>query len=150
MAFIDWQVADRRLKQQEIQSLRKAANNRKQRSKKTIGLKIINAETYAAYCEEVAKKMANKQGKKKGSKKSLQINSNRRQKTAQSLTLSDSDYDELEEGIELPIEERDEAVDEVVDDDNRIKVQLSGELQATVEPNRPARTRRLPIRYRDE
>ena len=150
MAFIDWQVADRRLKQQEIQSLRKAANNRKQRSKKTIGLKIINAETYAAYCEEVAKKMANKQGKKKGSKKSLQINSNRRQKTAQSLTLSDSDYDELEEGIELPIEERDEAVDEVVDDDNRIKVQLSVELQATIELNRPARTRRLPIRYRDE
>ncbi len=77
------------------------------------------------------------------------MNSNRRQKTAQSLSLSDSDYDELEEGIELPIEERDEAVDEVVDDDNRIKVQLSGELQATVEPNRPARTRRLPIRYRD-
>jgi len=45
------------------------------------------------------------------------------------LSLSDSDYDELEEGIELSIEERDEAVDKIMDDDNKIKVQLSVELQ---------------------
>ncbi len=50
-AFIDWQVADGRVKQQEIQSLQKAADNRKSRSKKTIDLKIINAETYTTYYE---------------------------------------------------------------------------------------------------
>ncbi len=117
-------------------------------------MKVIDAETYVVYCEEVAKKKANTQGKKKGSKKgfkkSPQTNSNRRQKTAQSLSLSDSDYDELEEGIELSLKERDEAVDKIVDDDSRIKGQLSVELQTTSEPDRPARTRRLPIRYRDE
>jgi len=36
------------------------ANIRKQRLKKIINLKIIDAEIYTAYCEEVAKKKANK------------------------------------------------------------------------------------------
>jgi len=66
------------------------------------------------------------------------------------LSFSDSDYDELEEGIKLSIKKRDEAVDKIMDDDNRIKVQFLVELQTTIELNRPARTRRLPIRYRDE
>jgi hypothetical protein len=50
-AFIDWQMADGCLKQQEIQSLQKAANLKKLRSKKTIDLKIINTESYIAYYE---------------------------------------------------------------------------------------------------
>ena len=35
-------------------------NTKKQRSKKIIDLKIIGAEIYAAYCEEMAKKKTNK------------------------------------------------------------------------------------------
>ena len=54
----------------------------------------------------------------------------------------------MEEGIELFIEEENEAVDDIVDDNNSVGVQLSMELQATIQPIRPARVRRLPIRYR--
>ena len=50
-AFIDQQIIDGRVKQQEIQSLQKVVDNRKLRSKKIIGLKIINAETYTTYCK---------------------------------------------------------------------------------------------------
>jgi hypothetical protein len=53
-AFINWYPADGYLKQQEIQPLQKTAANRKQRSKKTIKLKIINTETYTTYREELA------------------------------------------------------------------------------------------------
>jgi hypothetical protein len=66
-AFIDWQVTDRCLKQKEIQSLRKTITNNKSRSKKVINLKIIDAETYAAYCDEVKKKKANKNTRSKKS-----------------------------------------------------------------------------------
>jgi hypothetical protein len=52
-------MTDRYLKQKEIQSLRKIIINNKSRSKKIINLKIIDAETYAAYCEEMKKKKAN-------------------------------------------------------------------------------------------
>ncbi len=54
----------------------------------------------------------------------------------------------LEEGIELPIEEKNEAVNDTVDDDNGVEVQLSMELQAIIQPIRPAREPRLPMRYR--
>jgi hypothetical protein len=63
-AFIDWHLADGCLKQ-EIQSLQKAAANRKQLSKKTIKLKIVDAETYIVYREELAQKQANKRSSKK-------------------------------------------------------------------------------------
>ena len=66
------------------------------------------------------------------------------------MSLSDSDYDELEEGIKLSLEERDEAVDKIVDNDSRIKGQFSVELQAIFEPGRPARTRRLSIKYKNK
>ena len=56
----------------------------------------------------------------------------------------------MEEGIKLSLKERDEAVDKIIDDDSRIKGQLLVELQTISEPDRPVRTRRLPIRYRDE
>jgi hypothetical protein len=74
-AFIDWQVTDRYLKQKEIQSLRKTIINNKSRSKKVINLKIINAETYATYCEKMKKKKTNtntrlKKSSNKQSKKS--------------------------------------------------------------------------------
>jgi hypothetical protein len=58
-AFINWQMTDRYLKQKEIQSLRKIITNNKSRSKNIINLKIINAETYASYCEKMKKKNAN-------------------------------------------------------------------------------------------
>ncbi len=51
-AFIDWQVADDCLKQREIHSLREVVANRKERLKKIIDLTIINADSYAAYCQE--------------------------------------------------------------------------------------------------
>jgi len=78
----------------------------------------------------VAKKKTNTQNKikksKKGSKKSPQTNNNRRQKTAQLLSLSDSDYNELEESIKLSLKERDEAVDKIMDNTHKIKSPLPG------------------------
>jgi hypothetical protein len=55
-AFINWQQAEICLKQREIRTLRNAAINRKPRSKKTVKLKIIDTNTYAAWCEEMANK----------------------------------------------------------------------------------------------
>ena len=45
------------------------------------------------------------------------------------------------------IEDKNEAVDDTVDDDNGVGVQLLIELQATIQLIRSARERRLPIRY---
>ena len=54
----------------------------------------------------------------------------------------------MEEGIKLPIKKENEAVDDTVDNNNDVGVQLSIELQTTIQLIRPARERRLPIRYR--
>ena len=54
----------------------------------------------------------------------------------------------MEENIKLPIKKKNEAVDDTIDNNNSVGVQLSMELQATIQPIRPARERRLPIRYR--
>ncbi len=89
------------------------------------------------------KKISNKQSRKPKRK----VN-NRRGKKARSPLISNNEDDRLEEGIELFIEEENEAVDDIVDDDNGVRVQLSMELQATIQLIRPARERRLPIRYR--
>jgi hypothetical protein len=45
------------LKQREIRILRNTATNRKSRFKKTVQLKIIDANTHAAWCEEMANKL---------------------------------------------------------------------------------------------
>jgi hypothetical protein len=47
-AFIDWQQAEMCLKQREIRTLRNTATNHKLRSKKTVQLKVIDANIYAA------------------------------------------------------------------------------------------------------
>ncbi len=140
------------MKQQEIQSLQKAASNRKSRSKKTINLKIINAETYTTYYKQVKNKRANTQRKKKISNKQSpkpkrKVN-NKREKKARSPSINNNKNDRLEEGIKLPIKKENEAVDDTVDNNNGVRIQLSMELQATIQPIRPARERRLPIRYR--
>ena len=118
-------MSDTRVKQQEIQSLQKAADNRKSRSKKIINLKIINAEIYATYYEQVKNKRANTQRKKtfnKQSRKPKRKINNRRRKKALSPLISNNEDDGLEEGIKLPIEEENEAVDNTVDDDNGVGV----------------------------
>jgi hypothetical protein len=152
-AFIDWQVTDRCLKQKEIQSLRKTVTNNKPRSKKVINLKIIDAETYAAYCEEVKKKKANTQSKKssnKQSKKSSKKIVRKRQKEARSLSASDNEDDVLKEDIELPIGEAFEGVIESESDGGVVERQIHDELQISIGSDRLARSRRLPIRYREE
>ncbi len=118
-------VSDTRVKQQEIQSLQKAADNRKSRSKKIINLKIINAEIYATYYEQVKNKRANTQRKKtfnKQSRKPKRKINNRRRKKALSPLISNNEDDGLEEGIKLPIKKENEAVDNTVDDDNGVGV----------------------------
>jgi hypothetical protein len=52
------------LKQREIRTLRNTATNHKSRSKKTVQLKVIDANTYAAWCEEMANKPKKKANKK--------------------------------------------------------------------------------------
>ncbi len=49
----------------------------------------------------------------------------------------------------MPIKETDESENDRVDDDNNVEVQLSSELEATVELIRSTRTRQLPLRYRE-
>jgi hypothetical protein len=56
-AFIEWQITDARVKQRELDLYKQAASaNKKKRSKKTVELKVIDADTYKTYCEERAKK----------------------------------------------------------------------------------------------
>ncbi len=63
-AFINWQQVEMCLKQREIRILRNTATNRKSTSKKTVQLKVIDANTYAAWCEEMANKSKEKTNKK--------------------------------------------------------------------------------------
>jgi hypothetical protein len=56
----------------------------------------------------------------------------------------------LEEDIELPIREAFEGVIESESDDGRVERQIYDELQISIRSDRPARSRRLPIRYREE
>jgi hypothetical protein len=63
-AFIDWQQIETCLRQREIRRVRNTTTNRKLRSKKTVQLKVINANTYAVWCEEMANKPKKKTNKK--------------------------------------------------------------------------------------
>jgi hypothetical protein len=113
-------------------------------------LKIINAETYIAYREELAQKQANKRPSKKKVNQPRKPRSNNKQKRTRSPSIDDNRDSELEEGIELPIEEADGCEEEIRSVDNRINDQLSRELEGTTESVRSTRTRRLPIRFRNE
>jgi hypothetical protein len=142
-------VTDRYLKQKEIQSLRKTVINNKSRSKEVINLKIIIAETYAAYCEEVKKKTTNtntrsKKSSNTKSKKSSKKIIRKKQKETRSLSASDNKDDVLEENIELSIEKAFKGVIESESDDGGVERQIS------IGSDRFARLRRLPIRYREE
>jgi hypothetical protein len=62
--FIEWQITDSRIKQHELNLYKKAdATNKKIRSKKIVGLKIIDADTYKTYCEERNKKIQDQKDK---------------------------------------------------------------------------------------
>jgi hypothetical protein len=63
-AFIDWQQAEIYLKQRGIRTLRNTIINYKLRSKKTVQLKIVDANVYAAWCEEMANKLKKGANKK--------------------------------------------------------------------------------------
>ncbi len=77
----------------------------------------------------------------------FQKKNNRKGRKAKSLLINNSEDDPLIGGIIMPIEEADESENNSVKDDNGVGVQLSQELEATVEPMRPTRTRRLPLKY---
>jgi hypothetical protein len=62
-AFIHWQLTDGCLKQYEVQSLPKAAINKKERSKKTIASKPIDVDSDTTYCQQMANKKAKKSKK---------------------------------------------------------------------------------------
>jgi hypothetical protein len=143
------------LKQREIRTLRNTAINRKPRSKKTVQLKIIDANTYAAWCEEMAnklKKKANKKQIKKGitEQKKRQQSKKRdyRRERIRTLSTNDGDNYELEESIILPIEEESDATNKNENDNNDIERQISEDMQMSVELTRSTRNRQLPIRYR--
>jgi hypothetical protein len=73
--------------------------------------------------------------KKKSNKeppKSLRKSSNRWREKAQLCVIIDDKDDKLKEGIELPIEERDEAEEEARNDDNRVDMQRMLELEVSV------------------
>ena len=59
-AFIDWEVAEGVIKDRENKTLRQAQANKKQRSKKTIGLTVIDTDTW----EEVREQLDNKKKRK--------------------------------------------------------------------------------------
>ncbi len=71
-------------------------------------------------------KRANTQRKKKifnkQSRKSKRKINNKKKKKARSSLISDNKDNRLEEGIELLIEEENEAVDDTVNDDNGVGV----------------------------
>jgi hypothetical protein len=56
----------------------------------------------------------------------------------------------LEEGIELASEEAFDGVIESESDDKRVERQIHNELQISIGLDKLARSRRLPIRYREK
>jgi hypothetical protein len=91
-------------------------------------LKVIDANIYAAWCEEIAnksKKKANKKQIKKGiteQKKRQQLKKRdyRRERTRTLLTNDEDDY-ELEENINLFIEKESDATNKNESDNNDIE-----------------------------
>jgi hypothetical protein len=67
--LIEWQIADARVKQHELDLYKKAASaNKKKPSKKAVGLKVIDVDKYKTYCEEGVKEQAAiRAAKKRGS-----------------------------------------------------------------------------------
>jgi hypothetical protein len=154
-AFIDWEVADGVIKNQENKALRQAQANKKERSKKTLLLTVIDADSWDEIEEQLLKKENNKKNKKRnntGPKNSRKGKQPQPQLTNQSSprgrgargfdTLSESSLEELPQ---LPIQEKAEATVE----ENSANEQLATELSASIEPARPFRARRKPIRFRD-
>jgi hypothetical protein len=143
------------LKQKEIQSLRKTIINNKPRSKNVINLKIIAAETYVFYCEKMKKKKANTNTRskklfnklsKKLSKKIIRI----KQKKARSLSANNNKDDILKENIKLPIKKTFKGVIKSECNDVDVETQIYSELHIFIGSDKSARSRRLPIRYREE
>ena len=154
-AFIDWEVADSVIKSQENKALRQAQANKKQRSKKTLKLTVINTDTW----DQVKEKLLNRENNKKNRKrKNAGPKNGRKEKQPQPQStnqppprrrrarrfdiLSESSLEELPQ---LPIQEE----IEVVSEENLVNEQLTTELSASIEPARPTRARRKPIRFRD-
>jgi hypothetical protein len=116
------------LKQREIRTLRNAIINHKLRSKKTVQLKIVDANIYTVWCEEMAKKLkkgANKKQTKKGNarQKKQQQSKKRdyRRERAYALLTNSRNNRELEESIDLFIGEEFDVTNEGGDNDNGVK-----------------------------
>jgi hypothetical protein len=139
-AFIDWQQAEICLKQREVRTLRTAAINRKLRSKKTVQLKIIDANTYAAWCEEMTNKLKGKAKKQvgegiAGQKKQQQPKKRHyRRKRARALSTNDGNGYRLERDIDLFIGRGPGITDESGDDDNGVEGQISEDVQVSLPP----------------
>jgi hypothetical protein len=111
-----------------------------------VQLKIVDANTYAAWCEEMAKKSkkaANKKQAKKGNarRKKQQQPKKRDYRRGKAYTLStNSENDrELEESIDLSIRRESDVTSEGGDNDNGVEGQISEAVQVSVQSTRPAR-----------
>jgi hypothetical protein len=62
--------------------------------------------------------------------------------------INDNEDEKLKKNIQLSIEKRNEAVNDIINNDNAVDIQLSKKLQTTVQPMKPTRKRQLPIKYR--
>jgi predicted transcriptional regulator len=67
-AFIDWDIAERIIKDRENKILRQAQANKKKRSKKIILLTVINTDTWDKYKEQLLNKEINNKRKNAGPK----------------------------------------------------------------------------------
>jgi hypothetical protein len=67
-AFIDWNIAEKIIKNRKNKILRQAQANKKKRSKKTIPLTVINIDTWDKYKEQLLNKKINKKRKNAGPK----------------------------------------------------------------------------------
>jgi hypothetical protein len=119
-------------------------------------LKIINANTYATWCEEMAKKSKKgtdkKQTKGKNAKQEKQQQPTkkdyRRERIYTLLTNSENDR-ELEKNINLLIGKESNVTTEDRDNNiNNIKGQISEDVQISIQSIKSTRNRQLPIKYR--
>ena len=147
VAFIDWQAADGAIKQHQITSLQEAAAGKKKRSKKTIGVRVIDADTWEEWERQAMEKEEKKKRRntaKKGQGKKQHSATRNTQRRARAQSTSEEGGNESDISFQSPIEQADGAENQ----ENQVDAQLSTEPNTTVESARPTRERQLPMRYR--
>jgi hypothetical protein len=151
-AFIDWEIAEGVIREQENKTLRQAQANKKQRSKKTLKLTVIDADTWDEVKEQLLKKENNKKRNntstkngQKGKQPQPQLTNQSPPQRHRARQFNISSKSSLEELPQSPIQEEIEAATE----ENLANKQLTAELSSSIEPAKLSRARRKPIRFRD-